>query len=81
MSRSRINSTPSLSRRRHATPHGVGNRLDDAIVSGLLLLRNQLLWWVLLLGGAIVFPQVLVMRDAVQILQYERSIAPVLRND
>ena len=61
-----------------------GNRLDGAIVAGLLLLSNHLLLWVLLLGGIPLFFQVLAMRDAVQILQYQRSaapVAPVLRND
>ena len=58
-----------------------GNRLDGAIVAGLLLLGNHLLLWVLLLGGIPLFFQVLAMRDAVQILQYQRSVAPVLRND
>lgn len=81
MSRSRIESTPSLSRRRHATPYGVSNRLDDVIVSVLLLLRNHSLWWVLLIGGSILFPQALMMRDAVQRLQHEYYVAPVLRND
>jgi lipid-A-disaccharide synthase-like uncharacterized protein len=55
--------------------------LDGAIVAGLLLLGNHLLLWVFLLGGALVLPQVLAMRDAAQILQYQRSVAPVLRND
>ena len=58
-----------------------GNRLDGAIVAGLLLLGNHLLLWVLLLGGVLVLPQVLAMRDAAQILQYQRSVVPVLRND
>lgn len=58
-----------------------GNRLDGAIVAGLLLLGNHLLLWVMLLGGALLLPQVLAMRDAVQILQYQRHVAPVLRND
>lgn len=58
-----------------------GNRLDGAIVAGLLLLGNHLLLWALLLGGALMLPQVLAMRDAVQVLQYQRSVAPVLRND
>ena len=58
-----------------------GNRLDGAIVAGLLLLGNHLLLWVLLLGGIPLFFQVLAMRDAVQVLQYQRSVAPVLRND
>ena len=58
-----------------------GNRLDGAIVAGLLLLGNHLLLWVLLLGGIPLFFQVLAMQDAVQILQYQRHVAPVLRND
>ena len=58
-----------------------GNRLDGAIVAGLLLLGNHLLLWVLLLGGIPLFFQVLAMRDDVQVLQYQRSVAPVLRND
>ena len=57
------------------------NRLDGAIVAGLLLLGDHLLLWVLLLGGIPLFFQVLAMRDAVQVLQYQRSVAPVLRND
>ena len=81
MSRSKTEQTLPLSRRRHAAPHEVGNRLDDAIVSGLLLLRHHSLWWVLLLGGAIVFSQALLLQDAVQRLQHERYVAPVLRND
>lgn len=60
---------------------GAGNKLDGAIVAGLLLLGNHLLLWVLLLGGIPLFFQVLAMRDAAQVLQYERSVAPVLRND
>ncbi len=47
----------------------------------LLLFGNHPLIWALLLGGALLFPQVLQMRDAAQILQYQRSVAPVLRND
>jgi len=56
-------------------------RLDSAVVAFLLLLGNHPLLWALLLGGALLLPQVLMMRDAVQILQYQRSVAPVLRND
>lgn len=56
-------------------------RLDSAVVVFLLLLGNHPLLWALLLGGALLFPQVLMMRDAAQILQYQRSVAPVLRND
>ena len=73
---SRPSPRPPASRRQAA-----GNRLYGAIVAGLLLLGNHLLLWVLLLGGAILLPQVLAMRDAAQILQYQRSVAPVLRND
>ena len=73
---SRPSPRPTAPRRQAA-----GNRLDGAIVAGLLLLGNHLLLWVLLLGGALLLPQVLAMRDAVQILQYQRSVAPVLRND
>ena len=73
---SRSSPRPTAPRRQAA-----GNRLDGAIVAGLLLLGNHLLLWVLLLGGALLLPQVLAMRDAVQILQYRRSVAPVLRND
>ncbi len=57
------------------------SRMDSAIVAILLLFGNHLLLWALLLGGALLFPQVLLMRDAAQILQYQRSVAPVLRND
>ena len=67
---------PTAPRRQAAS-----NRLDGAIVAGLLLLGNHLLLWVLLLGGIPLFFQVLAMRDAVQVLQHERSVAPVLRND
>jgi hypothetical protein len=56
-------------------------RLDSAVVVFLLLFGNHPLLWALLLGGALLLPQVLMMRDAVQILQYQRSVAPVLRND
>ena len=73
---SRPSPRPTAPRRQAAS-----NRLDGAIVAGLLLLGNHLLLWVLLLGGIPLFFQVLAMRDAVQILQYQRSIAPVLRND
>jgi hypothetical protein len=55
--------------------------MDSAVVAILLLFGNHLLLWALLLGGALLFPQVLLMRDAAQILQYQRSVAPVLRND
>ena len=76
---------PSISRPAPRLPaprrQSAGNKLDGAIVAGLLLLGNHLLLWVLLLGGALVLPQVLAMRDAVQVLQHERSVAPVLRND
>ena len=77
--------TPKLSLPPTSRPaprrQGAGNKLDGAIVAGLLLLGNHPLLWVLLLGGALVLPQVLAMRDAVQVLQYQRSVAPVLRND
>ena len=73
---SRPSPRPTAPRRQAA-----GNRLDGAIVAGLLLLGNHLLLWVLLLGGIPLFFQVLAMRDAVQILQYQRHVGPVLRND
>ena len=77
--------TPKLSLPPTSRPaprrQSAGNRLDGAIVAGLLLLGNHLLLWVLLLGGIPLFFQVLAMRDAVQVLQHERSVAPVLRND
>jgi hypothetical protein len=57
------------------------NRIDSAVVAVLLLLGNHLLPWIILLGGALLFSQAMMMRDAVQILQYQRSVAPVLRND
>jgi hypothetical protein len=50
-------------------------------VAGLLLLSNHLLLWVLLAGGAVLLPQVLMMRDAVQRMQHQRVVAPVLLND
>lgn len=52
------------------------NRIDSAVVAFLLLLGNHLLLWIML-GGALLLPQVLLMRDAAQILQYQRSVAPV----
>jgi hypothetical protein len=52
-------------------------RIDSAVVAFLLLLGNHLLMWIILLGGALLLPQVLQMRDAAQILQYQRSVAPV----
>jgi hypothetical protein len=60
------------------------NRIDSAVVAFLLLLGNHLLLWIILLGGALLLPQVLLMRDAAQILQHQRlvaPVAPVLRND
>jgi hypothetical protein len=57
------------------------NRIDSAVVAFLLLLGNHLLLWLLVAGGALLFSQAMMMRDAVQILQYQRSVAPVLRND
>jgi hypothetical protein len=60
------------------------NRIDSAVVAFLLLLGNHLLLWLLVAGGALLFSQVLLMRDAVQILQYQRlaaPVAPVLLND
>jgi lipid-A-disaccharide synthase-like uncharacterized protein len=57
------------------------NRIDSAVVAVLLLLSNHLLLWIILLGGALLLPQVLQMRDAAQILQYQRSVAPVIHND
>jgi len=56
-------------------------RIDSAVVAILLLFGNHLLLWIILLGGALLLSQVLMMRDAAQILQYQRSVAPVLRND
>jgi hypothetical protein len=57
------------------------SRMDSAVVAILLLFGNHLLLWIILLGGALLLPQVLLMRDAAQVLQYQRSVAPVLRND
>ena len=37
--------------------------------------------WSLLIGGAILFPHVMKMRDAAQILQYQRGVAPILLQD
>jgi lipid-A-disaccharide synthase-like uncharacterized protein len=58
--------------------------MDSVVVAFLLLLGNHLLLWIILLGGALLLSQVLQMRDAVQILQYQRlvaPVAPVLLND
>ena len=57
------------------------SKMDSAVIAILLLFGNHLLLWLLVAGGALLFSQVLLMRDAVQILQYQRSVAPVLRND
>jgi hypothetical protein len=60
------------------------SKMDSAIVAIFLLLGNHLLLWLLVAGGALLFSQAMMMRDAVQILQYQRSVAPVapvLRND
>ena len=56
------------------------SKMDSAVVA-ILLLGNHLLLWLLVAGGALLFSQVLLMRDAAQILQYQRSVARVLRND
>ena len=83
MTKSRL-TLPPISRPAPRPPaprrQAASNRLDGAIVAGLLLLGNHLLW-ALMLGGALLLPQVLAMRDAVQVLQYQRSVAPVMRND
>jgi len=58
--------------------------VDSFIVAFLLLISNHLMLWCLLIGGAVLLPHVLKMRDAVQLLQYQRSVAPVapiLRQD
>jgi hypothetical protein len=55
--------------------------MDSAVIAILLLFGNHLLLWLLVAGGALPFSQAMMMRDAVQILQYQRSVAPVLRND
>ncbi len=56
-------------------------RINSAVVAIFLLFGNHLLLWILVAASALLIPQVLLMRDAVQILQYQRSVAPVLRND
>ena len=55
--------------------------IDSFLVAFLLLIGNHLLLWCLLIGGAILFPHIMQMRDAAQILQYQRSVAPVLIRD
>ena len=55
--------------------------IDSVIVAFLLLLGNHLMLWCLLVGGAILFPHIMQMRDAIQILQYQRGVAPILRQD
>jgi hypothetical protein len=59
--------------------------IDSFIVESFLMIGNHLILWVLLVGGAILFPHIMQMRDAVQILQYQRgvapSVAPSLRQD
>ena len=57
------------------------SKMDSAVIAILLLFGNHLLLWLLVAGGALLFSQAMMMRDAVQILQYQRSVAPVLRND
>jgi lipid-A-disaccharide synthase-like uncharacterized protein len=47
----------------------------------MLSLGNHLMLWCLLIGGAILFPHIMQMRDAIQILQYQRGVAPILRQD
>jgi hypothetical protein len=53
----------------------------DSTIVAVLLFGNHLLLWLLVAGGALLFSQVMMMRDAVQILQYQREVAPVLLND
>jgi len=57
----------------------------DSFVASFLMIGNHLISWVLLVGGAILFPHIMQMRDAVEILQYQRgvapSVAPTLRQD
>jgi hypothetical protein len=55
--------------------------IDSFIVAFILLLGNHLMLWSLLIGGAILFPHVMKMRDAAQILQYQRGVAPILLQD
>jgi hypothetical protein len=59
--------------------------IDSFIVAFMLLLGNHLMLWYLVIGGAILFPHIMQMRDAIQILQYQRgvapSVAPILRQD
>ena len=55
--------------------------MDSVVVAFLLLLGNHLLLWIILLVGANLLPQVLLMRDAAQILRHQREVAPVLLND
>ena len=59
--------------------------IDSFFVASFLMIGNHLISWVLLVGGAILFPHIMQMRDAVQILQYQRgvapSVAPTLRQD
>jgi hypothetical protein len=57
------------------------SKMDSAVITILLLLGNHLLLWLLVAGGALLFSQAMMMRDAVQILQYQRSVAPVVSND
>jgi hypothetical protein len=57
------------------------SKMDSAVVAILLLFGNYPLLWLLVVASALLLPQVLQMRDAVQILQYQRSAAPVLLND
>ena len=70
-------------RSRKATPCRQldNSKMDSVVIAVLLLFGNHLLLWLLLAGGALLFSQAMMMRDAVQILQYQRSVAPVLRND
>jgi hypothetical protein len=55
--------------------------IDSFIVSFMLSLGNHLMLWCLLVGGTILFPHILQMRDSIQILQYQRGVAPILRQD
>jgi hypothetical protein len=57
------------------------SKMDSALIAILLLFGNHLLPWLLAASGVLLFSQAMMMRDAVQILQYQRSVAPVLRND
>ncbi len=47
----------------------------------LLMIGNHPIFWFLLIGGSILCLYVIPMRDAVQILQYQRGLAPIPRQD